>query len=55
MFKVIVRESQTKNVEIGICATGRFCFCIIGRLRFHYDNDNEYENEIFVCWRWQYN
>ena len=22
---------------------------IIGRLRFHYDNDNEYENEIFVC------
>ena len=21
---------------------------IIGRLRFHYDNDNEYENEIFV-------
>ena len=22
----------------------------IGRLRFHYDNDNEYENEILVCW-----
>ena len=21
----------------------------IGRLRFHFDNDNEYENEIFVC------
>ena len=21
----------------------------IGRLRFHYDNDNEYENDFFVC------
>ena len=21
----------------------------LGRLRFHYDNDNEYENEIIVC------
>ena len=22
----------------------------LGRLRFHYVNDNEYENDIFVCW-----
>ena len=27
-----------------------FIWYYIGRLRFHYDNDNEYENEIFVCW-----
>ena len=23
---------------------------LFGRLRFHYDNDNEHENDSFVCW-----
>ena len=25
------------------------CVSVLGRLRFHYDNDNEYENEFSVC------
>ena len=29
---------------------GRTYTVIVGRLRFHYENDKEYENEIFVCW-----
>ena len=38
------------QVSRNIVLAPRSVMITIGRLRFHYDNDNEYENEIFVCW-----